>query len=166
MFEQMIVEESAKLYMKLLEQAVKDKYRGHRDYHLMIQSIRSDLPIIGGEINVQKEDGNGNFYTETYHVTVLDDLGNPLRGVDDLGGQCRKGEIVKKGFLFTCMKCGKNFFLIVVIESYAVVLDTNNLLTIFILRDDSYFWFFLIFCPAEAPKAKEGFSQKIRKKIN
>ena len=109
MLEQMIAEQSAQLYMQLLERAVKDKYRGHRDYHLMIQSIRSDLPIIGGEIKVQKEDGNGNFYTETYHVTVLDDLGNPLHGVDDLGGQCRKGEIVKKGFLFTCMKCGKNF---------------------------------------------------------
>jgi len=109
MLEQMIAQESAKLYMQLLEKSVKDKYRGHRDYHLMIQSIRSDLPLIGGEIKVQKEDGNGNFYSETYHVTVLDDLGNPLYGVDDLGGQCRKGEIVKKGFLFSCMKCGRNF---------------------------------------------------------
>ena len=101
--------EIAQLYMELLRQKVKNEYRGHQDYHLMLKAIDSKVPIVGGEIKVQKEDKNGNFYTVTYHVTVKDDLGNFLHSVDDLGGQCMKGEIVKKGYIYTCMECGEPF---------------------------------------------------------
>jgi phage FluMu protein Com len=101
--------ELAQLYMLLLKQKVKEKYKGHQDYHLMLNCIDSDVPIVGGEITVQKEDRNGNFYTVTYHITVKDDLGNFIQSVDDLGGQCMKGEIVKKGYVFTCVECGEPF---------------------------------------------------------
>lgn len=101
--------EILQLYMLLLKQKVKDQYRGHEDLHIMLKSIDSDVPIVGGEVTVQKEDRNGNFYTRTYHVTVKDDLGNFINGVDDLGGQCMKGEITKKGFIYQCLECGDLF---------------------------------------------------------
>ena len=101
--------ELSQLYMYLLKHKVKDQYRGHQDYHLMLKAIDSEFPIVGGNIKVQKEDKNGNFSTVTYHVTVKDDLGNFIQSIDDLGGQCMKGEIVKKGYIFTCMECGQPF---------------------------------------------------------
>ena len=97
------------LYMDLLKQKVKDQYRGHQDYHLMLNEIDSRVPIVGGKINVQKEDRHGNFSTVTYNVTVKDDLGNFIQSIDDLGGQCMKGEIVKKGSIFVCSECGGLF---------------------------------------------------------
>jgi hypothetical protein len=97
------------LYMEMLKQKVKDQYRGHEDYHLMLNAIDSNVPIVGGEIKVLKEDSHGNIRTVKYHVTVKDDLGNFIKSIDDLGGQCIKGEIVKKGYIFTCMECGELF---------------------------------------------------------
>lgn len=104
-----IQEELVRLYFDLLSQKVKDQYRGHQDYHLMLDSIDKRFPVVGGKVKVQKEDKNGNFYTVSYNLTVKDDLGNFLHGVEDMGGQCMKGEIVKKGFIFTCMECGEPF---------------------------------------------------------
>ena len=101
--------ETLQLYMNLLRQQVRDEYRGHQDYHLMLNSIDSDFPMVGGDIKVQKQNKDGSFYTVTYHVTVKDDLGNFIKSIDDLGGQCMKGEIVKKGFIFTCIHCSKPF---------------------------------------------------------
>lgn len=108
-FSEAILQETMDLYMQLLRKSVKDKYRGHQDYHLILNSIDPDTPIVGGKITVQKEDRNGNFYTVTYNVTVKDDLGNFIQSIDDLGGQCMKGEIVKKGYVFTCLECGEPF---------------------------------------------------------
>lgn len=102
-------ENIAELYMQLLERAVKDKFRGHQDMSVMLDSIHEQVPMVGGEINIQKQDREGNFYTQTYHVAVKDDLGNILKSLDDIGGQCRKGEIAKKGSIFTCMECGELF---------------------------------------------------------
>ena len=100
-------EELANLYFELLTQKVKDQYRGHEDYHMMLNAIDSRIPILGGKINIKKEDSKGNFRTVTYNVTVKDDLGNFINSIDDIGGQCIKGEIVKKGSIFICMECGE-----------------------------------------------------------
>jgi hypothetical protein len=97
------------LYLELLKQKVKDQYKGHQDYHLILDSIDSRFPMTAGKVNVQKQDRHGNIYTVTYHVKVKDDLGNIIESPDQLGGQCMKGEIVKKGHIFTCMECGELF---------------------------------------------------------
>ena len=104
-----IQDEVTQLYFELLRQKVKDQYRGHQDYHLILGSINSKVPVVGGKVKVQKEDKNGNYYTVTYNVAVKDDLGNFIQSIDDLGGQCVKGEIAKKGYIFTCMECGQTF---------------------------------------------------------
>jgi hypothetical protein len=101
--------ELAQLYMLLLKQKVKEKYKGHEHLEIMLNTIDKNVPIVGGNITIQIEDRNGNFSTRSYHVTVKDDLGNFIQGVDDLGGQCVKGEIVKKGYIFTCIECGEPF---------------------------------------------------------
>lgn len=102
-------DELASLYFELLKQKVKDQYRGHEDYHLMLDSINSRIPIVGGKIQIQKEDQKGNFRTVSYNVTVKDDLGNFIKSIDDLGGQCIKGEIAKKGHIYICLECGELF---------------------------------------------------------
>ena len=105
----MFQDKVAGLYFELLTQRVKDQYRGHEDYQLIMDSIRSDFPLVGANVKVQRQDSKGNFYTRTYKVTVKDDLGNFVSSVEEIGGQCCKGEIVKKGFIFTCMECGQLF---------------------------------------------------------
>ena len=105
----MLQDSVAKLYFELLTQRVKDQYKGHEDYQLIMNSIRSNFPLVGANVKIQREDGKGNFYTRSYKVVVKDDLGNFVTGIDDIGGQCCKGEIVKKGFTFTCMECGQLF---------------------------------------------------------
>lgn len=105
----MLQDKVARLYFELLTQRVKDQYRGHEDYHLIMDSIRSNFPLVGANVKVQRTDRKGNFYTRSYKVVVKDDLGNFISGVEDIGGQCCKGEIVKKGFIFTCMECGQLF---------------------------------------------------------
>jgi len=98
--------ELSQLYMYLLKQKVKEQYKGHQDYHLILNAIDSNFPMYGGKVTVQKQDKHGNIYTITYNVKVFDDLGNPIEGADDIGGRCLNGEIAKKGSIFRCKKCG------------------------------------------------------------
>jgi len=95
----------AKLFMFLLKQRAKDQYRGHQDYWTILKSIDKNFPMIGCDVTIQKEDKNGNISTVTHHVSVFDDLGNPVHSIDDIGGRCVKGEIGRKGSIHKCKKC-------------------------------------------------------------
>lgn len=97
------------LYYDMLKQSVKDQYKGHEDYVVLLDAIHSKVPIVGGKVNIQKEAPDGTITTRSYQIIVKDDLGHILNGPDDIGGQCVKGEIVKKGHIFICMVCGDLF---------------------------------------------------------
>lgn len=98
-------QEAITLYLELLKKHAEDQYRGHEDYHLIKKGITPD-GLVGGDITVKKKNPkDGTYRTVTYHVSVFDHLGYPLRGVEDIGGRCKKGEIAKTGHIFKCIRC-------------------------------------------------------------
>jgi hypothetical protein len=99
------------LWAEVLRRKIEEDYGGHEDYHQMLEAVDSDIPIYGCDVTIRKKNPRtGQIYTVSYHLGVYDDMGNPMKGLDDVGGKCAvKGEIIKKGYIFTCEKCGENY---------------------------------------------------------
>ncbi len=93
------------LFAQLLRKQIHDEHRCNEIINILRTSISKE-GYVGGESLVKIIDPrDGTFITKNYKITVLDDLGYPSRGVNDIGGQCVKGEIVSKGHIFKCMEC-------------------------------------------------------------
>ena len=103
-----IVQDAFELYTRLVLRSLEDQYRGHEHYELIKTKITKE-GVVGGQVTVKVRNPDKSFRTVTYELAVMEDLGNLVRGVEDIAGQCVKGEIVKHGYLFTCVNCHKNF---------------------------------------------------------
>jgi hypothetical protein len=95
------------ILMESMTRELEDKYRGEENISILKTRVGVD-GVIGLDVTVKKRDPrDGSFRIVHYTVPVLDDLGYPLRGADDLGGECVKGELAKKGHIFECMDCNR-----------------------------------------------------------
>ena len=107
-FGRTIVQDAFQLYTRLVLRSLEDQYRGHEHYQLIKTKITKE-GLVGGEVTVKVRNPDKSFRTVTYQLAVMEDLGNLVRGVEDIAGQCVKREIVKHGYLFTCINCHQNF---------------------------------------------------------
>jgi DNA-directed RNA polymerase subunit RPC12/RpoP len=95
------------LFIKLLIKDVENRYRGRVNIKQLKTKITSD-GFFGGTVKIiERDPDTGFFYEVEREVVVLDDMGEPIYGPEDIGGQCVKGEIVKRGSLYKCVKCGR-----------------------------------------------------------
>ena len=95
------------LFIKLLIKDVESRYRGSVNIRQLKTRITSD-GFFGGTVKIMERDPETGFFHEVEkEVVVLDDMGEPIYGPEDIGGQCVKGEIVKRGSLYKCVKCGR-----------------------------------------------------------
>lgn len=97
------------IIMQSLTREIEDTYRGVENISILKTHVGID-GLLGLDVTVKKRDPrDGSFRIVHYTVPVLDDLGYPLRGAEDLGGECVLGEIVRKGHIFECMECNRLF---------------------------------------------------------
>jgi hypothetical protein len=97
------------ILIESMTRELEDKYRGVENISIVKSRVGLD-GVIGLDVTVKKRDPrDGSFRIVHYTVPVLDDLGYPLCGADDLGGECVMGEIVKKGHIFECEDCNLLF---------------------------------------------------------
>lgn len=95
------------IIMRLLSKEFEDDHRGTETINIIKSFVGID-GVMGLDSTVKERDPiDGSFRMVHYKVPVLDDLGNPMHGAEDLAGECVGGEIVAKGSLFECMECNR-----------------------------------------------------------
>jgi hypothetical protein len=90
-----------------LSKEFEDDHRGDETITIIKNSPGIDGVMAIDSIVKERDPADGSFRMVHYKVPVLDDLGNPMHGAEDLGGECVCGNIVAKGSLFECMECNR-----------------------------------------------------------
>ena len=95
------------IILQSLTREIEDTYRGVENISILKTHVGIG-GVLGIDATVKERDPrDGSFRMVHYTVPVLDDLGYPLRGAEDLGGECVAGEIVRKDHIFECMDCNR-----------------------------------------------------------
>jgi hypothetical protein len=109
------------MMMRLLSKEFEDDHRGEETINIIKNSVGRDGVMGIDSIVKERDPVDGSFRMVHYKVPVLDDLGNPMHGAEDLGGECVGGDIVAKGSLFECMECNR-----LVCKKHVRFLDNNK----------------------------------------
>lgn len=98
------------LWLEKMKRDILDLFGETEDYRYILKAVDEDRPLYGGDITIKRKTRLGTISMVTYHIAVMDDLGNVLHGVQDVGGRCSvHGEIVHKDYLYDCERCHKKF---------------------------------------------------------
>ena len=98
-----------KLAQEVIERRFQELYRGRETLRILKPYIGIDGVMGFNGSMVKKDPRDGSFRVVEIELSVLDDLGHPLHNIEDLGGKCLVGEIVKVGHIFQCMECNEYF---------------------------------------------------------
>jgi hypothetical protein len=109
------------LLHELVDRRLQEFYRGNENIRILKPFIGTDgmIGFVGSIIKTDPRDGS--FRIVEIYLSVLDDLGYPLHNIEDVGGQCVMGEIVKAGHIFRCRDCNRFFC-----EKHVRFLDRNE----------------------------------------
>ena len=101
-----LLQETFEIWMRAVRRSIEDEHRGEESYEHIKTGITPE-GLVGYDGSTKERNPDGSFRMVRRRVRFMDDLGNILLGAEDVAGQCVKGEIVKQGYLFTCIKCHK-----------------------------------------------------------
>ena len=80
------------------------RYRNEINEIRILQDDGTSI-VIGREITRVRQE-NGETIIQVNNEMTMDDLGNPIRSMEDFGGTCRCGNRAHKDFFFHCGRCG------------------------------------------------------------